>query len=37
MVVSCYAGLNPPTDSRRFGQARAALTVISLAINVIAI
>lgn len=37
VVMSCYAGLRPPTDSRRFAQTRAALTVISLAVNVITI
>jgi len=37
VVMSCYAGLRPPADVHRFGQTRAALTIISLAVNVIAI
>ncbi len=37
VVLGCYAGLRPPTDDRRFGQVRAALTLISLAVCVITI
>ena len=37
VVLSCYAGLRPPADDRRFGQDRAALTLISLAVCVITI
>ena len=37
VVLGCYAGQRPPTDDRRFGQVRAALTLISLAVCVITI
>jgi len=37
VALGCYAGLRPPTDDRRFGQVRAALTLISLAVCVITI
>jgi len=37
VVLGCYAGLRPPADDRRFGQVRAALTLISLAVCVITI
>ena len=37
VVLGCYAGLRPPTDDRRFGQVRAALTLISLVVCVITI
>lgn len=37
VVLSCYAGLRTPTDWQRFSQVRAALTAVSLVVNVVAI
>jgi hypothetical protein len=37
VVLSCYAGLRAPIDRARFSQVRAALTIVSLIVNVIAI
>jgi hypothetical protein len=37
VALGCYAGLRPPTDARRFGHIRTALTLISLAVCVITI
>jgi hypothetical protein len=35
--LSVYADLFPPGDPRRFGQVRAAATIVALAVNVITI
>jgi hypothetical protein len=37
VVLSVYADLLPPADPRRFGQVRAAATIVALAVNVITI
>jgi hypothetical protein len=37
VVLSVYADLFPPGDPRRFGQVRAAATIVALAVNVITI
>lgn len=37
VVLTVYADLLPPRDPRRFGQVRAAATIIALAVNVITI
>ena len=37
IIISVYAALFPPADSRRFGQVRGAATIVALAVNVITI
>jgi hypothetical protein len=37
VVLGVYGALRPPTEERRYQQARAAATVIALAINVLTI
>jgi hypothetical protein len=37
VVLSVYADLVPPADSRRFSQVRAAATIVAFAVNVITI
>lgn len=37
VALSVYADLFPPPDPRRFGQVRAAATIVALAVNVITI
>ena len=37
VVLSVYADLFPPADPRRFGQTRAAATLVAFAVNVITI
>ncbi len=37
VVLSCYAGLRPPSHDRTFAQVRAALTIVSLVVCVITI
>jgi hypothetical protein len=37
VALGCYAGLRAPTDHPRFGQVRATLTIIALAVCVITI
>lgn len=37
VALSVYADLRPPPDARRYGQVRAAATILALAVNVITI
>jgi hypothetical protein len=37
VALSIYADLTPPTNPRRFGQVRAAATIVAFAVNVITI
>ena len=37
VALSVYADLFPPPDPRRFGQVRAAATIVAFAVNVITI
>lgn len=37
VFLGVYAGLRPPADPRRYGQTRAAATLVALAVNVVTI